>query len=220
MKTFSAVKLGLGVSLVTLLVTSGPVQAEGDLTPLSDGKPAPSWKIKRHAQGGVVELVTGNDSGSLSTMCTDEACGVFVEPQAGCIPGASYPVLINSSKRVGVVPTRCAVIPRAASDEGVRYVVMFREQNAMFQAMLEEMDLSIAFPTQAGAMNVINVAMGGVRDMLASVLPNLADVASNMGVGKAKAPESPLEQLHWSQSPTRKLYGYDIAAGVAVTWTY
>lgn len=208
--------LGLALTLVTLLVTSGPVQAEGDLTPLSDGKPAPSWEIKRHAEGGVVELITGNDSGSLSTMCTDEACGVFVEPQAGCIPGASYPVLINSSKRVGVVPTRCAMIPKAASAEGVRYVVMFREQNAMFQAMLEEMDLSIAFPTQGGEMNVIKVVMTGVRDMLASVLPNLADVASNMGVQQSSG--SPLEQLEWSQNVGERLYGYDIAGGVSVNW--
>ncbi|MGH1359025.1 MAG: hypothetical protein ACRBC3_09705 [Burkholderiaceae bacterium] len=218
MNTYKAVKLSFGVTLVTLLVTSGPVQAEGDLTPLSDGTPAPSWEIKRHAEGGVVELVTGNDSGSLSTMCTDDACGVFVEPQAGCIPGASYPLLINSSKRVGVVPTRCAMIPTAASGEGVRYVVMFREQNAMFQAMLEEMDLSIAFPTQSGDMNVINVAMSGVRDMLASVLPNLPEVASNMGV--QQSPSSPLEQLEWSQSVGERLYGYDIAGGVSVNWTY
>lgn len=195
MRTKHAVKLGIGVSMVTLLVTSQPAIAEGDLTPLSQDKPAPSWQIKRHSERGVIELSTGDTAGSLSTLCSNDACGVFVEPQDGCIPGARYPVLINSSKRVGVVPTRCALIPANGAEEGVRYVVMFTEQNAMFQAMLEEMDLSIAFPTQAGAMNVINVAMTGVREMLASVLPRLPEIASNMGIERR---DDGVEQLHWS----------------------
>lgn len=194
MKSTKAVQLGLGLSLVTMLVTSGPALAEGDLTPLSEpGKAAPSWKIMRHAERGVVELVTGNDGGTLSTLCTDDACGVFVEPTSGCVPGANYPVLINSSKRVGVVPTRCAMIKDESAESGVRYVAMFREQNAMLQAMLEEMDLSIAFPTQAGDMNVIDVAMTGVREMLASVLPRLPEIAANAGVKPEES--SPLEQL-------------------------
>jgi len=207
MKSINAVQLGLGLTLVTMLVTSGHVLAEDDLTPLSEpDKAAPSWKIKRHVERGVVELVTGNEGGTLSTMCTDDACGVFVEPTAGCVPGATYPVLINSSKRVGVVPTRCAMIKDSESGTGVRYVVMFREQNAMLQAMLEEMDLSIAFPTQAGAMNVIDVAMTGVRDMLASVLPRLPEIAANAGVKPEES--SPLEQLRWDDaSPANVVRG-------------
>ena len=104
-------------------------------------------------------------------------------------------MLINSSKRVGVVPTRCTTIPATGNAEGVRYVVMFSEQKAMFQAMLEEMDLSIAFPTQEGSMNVINVAMTGVREMLASVLPRLPEIAGNMGM---KQRDKAVERLHRS----------------------
>jgi len=85
------------------------------------------------------------------------------------------------------------MIQDESAESGVRYVAMFREQNAMLQAMLEEMDLSIAFPTQAGDMNVIDVAMTGVREMLASVLPRLPEIAANAGVKPEES--SPLEQL-------------------------
>lgn len=223
MSTNKAVKLGLGAVLVTLLVTSGPVRAEGDLTPLSDGKPAPSWKIHRHVDRDVIELVTGNSSGSLSTLCSDAACGVFFEPQAGCVPGARYPVLINSSKRVGVVPTWCTMIPKAVRADGVRYVVMFREQNAMFQAMLEEMDLTIAFPTQGGEMNVISVAMTGVRDMLASVLPRLPEIAGNMGARPrphARPNAAPIDELDWTEPGNGRVDGYEFDSALSVSWRH
>lgn len=174
MKPATGFRSILGMTMVTLLVTSSPVFAEDDLTPLTEGKPTHSWRIIKHASTGAVEMIARDIAGSLSTMCQDDVCGVFVEPVAGCVPGASYPVLINSSKRVGVVPSQCATIP-SSDPSGVRHIVMFKEQKAMIQALMEELDLSIAFPTQAGAMDVINVPMRGVRDMLATVMPELPE---------------------------------------------
>ncbi len=178
MNRSDALRSFFGTIMVTLLVTSSPAGAEDDLTPLSVAKPSQGWKILKHANTGAVELISKDLAGSLSAMCSDDLCAVFVEPVAGCVPGANYPVLVNSSKRVGVVPAKCATIPGPV-ESSLRHIVMFKEQKAMIQALMEEIDLSIAFPTQAGAMDVINVPMRGVRDLLDNVMPSLATPRSS-----------------------------------------
>lgn len=77
----------------------------------------------------------------------------------------------------------------------------------MIQALMEELDLSIAFPTQAGAMDVINVPMQGVREMLSRVMPNLpgADTPSERpGSARQTDVPSPLTPPSAQSGPSGK----------------
>ncbi|MGC1441011.1 MAG: hypothetical protein WA888_10420, partial [Burkholderiaceae bacterium] len=98
------------------------VNAENDISPSSEPLTPSNWEIRKHAEMHATELISRLAQGSFSTMCSEGNCGVFVEPLAGCVPGAKYPLLINSAKQVGVIPTQCTTIPGAKEGE-LRYVV-------------------------------------------------------------------------------------------------
>jgi hypothetical protein len=70
------------------------------------------------------------------------------------------------------VPTQCTTIPGAIEGE-LRYVVLLQQHQTLLKAMMEEIDLTIAFPTQAGQMNVLEIEMTGVRDVLAALVPGM-----------------------------------------------
>lgn len=163
--------VGLGLAL-----SSGTSLAENDLSPSSDPvvKVPASWELRQHDNPDALELISRVKAGALSTMCSDGACGVFVEPASGCVPGAKYPLLINSAKQVGIVPTQCTVLKSEKEGE-VRYVVLLQDQKSMIKAMMQEQDLTIAFPTQAGQMDVLELDMTGVRDALSELMPDLPD---------------------------------------------
>lgn len=147
--------------------------AENDISPSSEPATPANWELRQNAEMQATELISRLAQGSFSTLCSDGTCGVFVEPLAGCVPGAKYPLLINSAKQVGVVPTQCTTIP-GGKDGEVRYVVLLQQHQTLLKAMMEEIDLTIAFPTQAGQMNVLEIEMSGVRDVLAELIPDLA----------------------------------------------
>jgi hypothetical protein len=155
------------------LVTATPYAvAENDITSAFTPQTPPNWELREHDAMDAVELISVLADGSFSTMCSDGACGVFVEPAAGCVPGTKYPLLINSAKQVGVVSTQCAVMPGNKEGE-VRHVVLLQKQEVLIKAMMNEVDLTIAFPTQAGQMNVLEIRMSGVRDVLAKLMPDV-----------------------------------------------
>lgn len=172
-RKFSAL---IGVVSLGLVVSSGAV-AENDISPSSEPTLPDHWELRKHDNPNAMELISRVKAGSLSTMCTEGTCGVFVEPASGCVPGAKYPLLINSAKQVGIVPTQCSVI-RASEEGKVRYVVLLQDQKSMIKAMLQEQDITIAFPTQAGQMDVLELDMTGVRDALSEIMPDLPDVES------------------------------------------
>jgi hypothetical protein len=92
-----AVNATIGFAMSCLPVLA---QAENDISPSSEpsvstiSTPA-NWEIREHAEMKATELISRLAQGSFSTMCSDGTCGVFVEPLAGCVPGAKYPLLIN-----------------------------------------------------------------------------------------------------------------------------
>lgn len=175
--------VGVAVACMPLLVS-----AENDISPSPDPVTPANWEVRQHAEMQATEVISRLAQGSFSTLCSDGSCGVFVEPLAGCVPGAKYPLLINSAKQVGVVPTQCTTIP-GQKDGEVRYVVLLQQHKTLLKAMLDEIDLTIAFPTQAGQMNVLEIEMSGVRAILASLIPELA--AETAGAdGKARAKET------------------------------
>lgn len=159
------------ISLALFSATPSAV-AENDITPAFTPQTPTNWELREHASIDAIELISVLTEGSFSTMCSDGNCGVFVEPAAGCVPGAKYPLLINSAKQVGVVSTRCAELP-GEKDGEVRHVVLLQKQDVLIKAMMNEVDLTIAFPTQAGQMNVLEIRMQGVREVLARIMPGL-----------------------------------------------
>lgn len=174
MQTNHKIRAILGSLGVTLLIALPPAHAEDDLSPSTELKLPANWELRRDDETNAVELTSRVSAGAFSTMCSGDSCGVFVEPVSGCVPGAKYPLLINSAKQVGVIPTKCAAIP-GAKDGEVRLVVLLQEEKALIKAMMEETDLTIAFPTQAGQMDVLDVKMAGVRNALRQMVPGLSD---------------------------------------------
>ncbi len=126
------------------------------------------WQLLEPAPDGSVELVARDRAGAIAAVCNERECGVFIEPVAGCVPGSRYPLLINSARQVGVFASTCGVL---TSNGSSRYVVRPEKQNALFPAMLRGDEVTIAFPTQEGSVNVIRVSMAGVREHLARLLP-------------------------------------------------
>jgi|GEM_PF-7091792 len=185
MKMSRCVLASVFVATSLALVTAAPnAVAENDITPAFTPQTPANWEIRKHEEMDAVELISVLADGSFSTMCSEGACGVFVEPAAGCVPGTKYPLLINSAKQVGVVSTQCAVMPGAKEGE-VRHIVLLQKQEVLIKAMMNEIDLTIAFPTQAGQMNVLEVRMSGVRDILAKLMPDV-----EMPKAKPKSEES------------------------------
>ncbi len=159
------------ISLALFTATPSAI-AENDITPTFTPETPTNWELREHDSINAVELISVLTEGSFSTMCSNGNCGVFVEPAAGCVPGAKYPLLINSAKQVGVVSTRCAELPGDKEGE-VRHVVLLQKQDVLIKAMMNEVDLTIAFPTQEGQMNVLTISMQGVSDVLARLIPGL-----------------------------------------------
>ncbi|MEZ5659735.1 MAG: hypothetical protein R3E83_14730 [Burkholderiaceae bacterium] len=172
-------------TLVTTWVSSGAFAAEGAAGAAAPMPDRARWQLLDPAADGSVELVARDRAGALAAVCQDGECGVFVEPLDGCIPGSQYPLLVNSAKQVGVIASTCGVLSASGSE---RYVVKLEPQNALFPAMMNGDDISIAFPTQDGEMNVIYISMAGVREHLAKLLPLSGDEAAADQARAAPAP--------------------------------
>lgn len=121
------------------------------------------WSLVEHDDGRAIELTRRSGDGALSTVCSDGQCNVFVEPDSACMPGSKYPVLMNSARQMGVLTGVCRLV---RDTSGARLVVHLQQKTTLFKAMARGDDLSLAFPTVGGEMDVIEVNMRGVMPLL------------------------------------------------------
>lgn len=128
---------------------------------------ASSWTVTERMDSGSVRLSSSDIQGTLHAVCDQAGCAMFVEPLAGCTPGQPYPLLMNSARKVAVLPSHCVVI---REDEGLRLVARVAASDDLVAALLSNTDISIAFPTQAGSMAVLNIRMAGAGQLLAQEL--------------------------------------------------
>jgi invasion protein IalB len=181
--------IALHACVVTMLVTSGAVAAQDAKTPSAKPAVVSNWQVLESDRNGTVEVMARDEAGAVSAICKQDKCGVFVEPVAGCVPGSSYPLLVNSAKQVGVIASICGVLQSQGAD---RYMVKIEPQDALFPAMMRGDVISIAFPTQGGEMNVINVSMAGIRPHLERLVPSLGKADKDAGAASVRpTPEQP-----------------------------
>lgn len=140
-----------------------PVQAEMPDTLDRKAPPATGWTVTEHDEGRAVEVQHRSAGGGLSAVCSNGKCNVFVEPVSSCQPNMRYPLVFNSVRRMGVMAGVCMVL---ADKNGPRRVVHLEQRQAVFKAMVAGEDLTVAFPTASGAMDVIDVKMAGARSLL------------------------------------------------------
>jgi len=157
--------------IVASLISCAAVAADYD----EAGRPHPAtiegWHLVEHQGGQAVELTRTSNGGALSTVCSAGKCNVFVEPRSACLPHMKYPILLNSARQMGVLTGVCRLV---TDDNGPRLVVHLLDRKAMFTAMLRGDDLSLAFPTMGGEMDIIEVEMAGVVPLLKSAIAHRA----------------------------------------------
>lgn len=140
------------------------------------------WTLVEHQEGQAVELTRRSGDGALSTVCSDGQCNVFVEPDSACLPYVKYPVLLNSARQMGVLSGICRLIE---DSHGPRLVVHLAQKEALFKAMARGDDLSLAFPTMGGDMNVIEVNMKGVMPLLQAAVSHRSPAGARGKPGAA-----------------------------------
>lgn len=186
-----------GATLIVLsLLSCAAAAADYD----EAGRPHPStvegWHLVEHQNGQAVELTRISTGGALSAVCSNGQCNVFVEPRSACLPHMKYPILLNSARQMGVLTGVCRLL---TSDKGPRLVVHLLDRKSMFTAMLRGDDLSLAFPTMGGEMDIIEIEMAGVVPLLKSAIDHRSPEA-----GKASPPKGPTAvDLALSRSSTR-----------------
>ena len=150
--------------LLSFLLAVLMMSAASGQEPPEHGK----WQTIEHPTA--TELIVSSTGGSFGVICNDSGCNFFLEPNSGCVPFVRYPILINSVRRMGVLNTKCVLLQ---SDSSPRLVLLLSDKQPLINAMLSEMDISIAFPEQAGGMTVIDAPMTGTRELLSGVMPDL-----------------------------------------------
>lgn len=186
-----------------LVLTAAPaLAADFDLAGMphqaSDSKSAkvaPSsggWKLVEHGNGQAVELTRRGSGGGFSAVCSNGQCSVFVEPDSACQPSRKYPILLNSARRMGVISGTCRVV---ADVSGPRRVVQLDQREALFAAMVREEDLSLAFPSADGEMDVIEVTMKGVLPMLQAAITHRSSELGGSNPPQSKSPRASVKVL-------------------------
>lgn len=125
----------------------------------------PGWKSTKHADSSELSIQTAG--GQFGMFCGIGGCTFYISPKAGCVNRSQYPVLFNSSRRVGIIPGRCATLEIGTT----RQIIVFPETKSLLQAVIMESDLSIAFPEQQGGMSVLIVPMTGASEMARKIIP-------------------------------------------------
>ncbi|MEZ5658473.1 MAG: hypothetical protein R3E83_08050 [Burkholderiaceae bacterium] len=160
---------------VSPLVAAGAVSAQA----VEPHEPLTPWRIAKAVNDSTAHLVHVASGGSLHAICTRSECDMFVEPAAGCVPGQVYPVLANSAVKVGVMPSRCVLV---RDDDQPKLVVHIAKPGFLVGSLLSARDLSLAFPTQDGLMNVLDIRMQGAASLLRDALGALpAQAAAERG---------------------------------------
>lgn len=173
--------------LVTALLSLSLV-ACSDL-PVKEEPVAPevtvSWVTHKEEGSSVTEYSQKSNGGTFTVACTSDTCGVFIKPKSGCMYDVSYPVMVNSSKRIGVISSKCTYLNRNGEQH---QIVMFREQTAFILALLEEMDFTMSFPTQGGDMDVLTISSLGMRARLQEAAPDLLKSSKYKGTKNGRTP--------------------------------
>lgn len=143
------------------------------------------WSLVEHDDGQAIELTRRSGDGALSTVCSNGQCNVFVEPDSACMPGSKYPVLMNSARQMGVLTGVCRLV---RDETGARLVVHLQQKATLFQAMARGDDLSLAFPTVGGEMDVIEVSMRGVMPLLQVAVSHRSSGVARADNGQARNP--------------------------------
>ena len=151
--------------------------------------PANGWTLTEHDDGRAVEVQYRSAGGGLSAVCSNGNCNVFVEPASSCQPRMRYPLVFNSARRMGVMAGVCMVL---ADESGPRRVVHLQQRQSVFKAMLAGEDMTVAFPTASGAIDVIEVKMTGVMSLLQAAIAHRHD-ADTAPVAEAAAVTVPVK---------------------------
>lgn len=188
-------RFSLVIGVLTVALASSFAQAEAVDIDMPAAALSSGWQVIEHDNGQAVEVTRRSAGGSVSTVCAGGQCNVFVEPLSTCTPSAEYPILLNSTNQVGVIPGVCRII---ADEHGSRQVVHLKDRQAVFAAMLKGDDLSLAFPTAHGAVEVIEVVMEGLR-------PLLNEAIARHGAKGAETVDQPPALIDWviQQTETR-----------------
>jgi len=192
-----------GVAIIVLSLLAG-IASAADYD--QAGRPHPStvegWHLLEHQGGQAVELTRQSSGGALSTVCSNGKCNVFVEPRSACLPHVKYPILLNSARQMGVLTGVCRLL---TDDNGPRLVVHLLDRKSMFSAMLRGDDLSLAFPTMGGEMDIIEIEMAGVVPLLKAAIEHRSPEAAEAAeLAKASEPARPDPvDLALSRSSTR-----------------
>ncbi|MEZ5652271.1 MAG: hypothetical protein R3E87_17165 [Burkholderiaceae bacterium] len=153
------------------LMTGGVVSAQS----VEPQGPVTHWQIAEAVNDETAHLVHVTTGGSLHAICSHRQCDMFVEPAAGCLPGQVYPLLTNSAAQVDVLPARCLIVRDGDESKLVAHIA---SAEILVAAMLSARDLSIAFPTQDGQMDVLDVRMQGAAGLLRDALGSLPEQAA------------------------------------------
>lgn len=135
--------------------------------------PASPWK-EVTTTADSLHLVNRVSEGAIHAVCSAKGCAGFVQPAAGCMPGSIYPLLINSSRSVDVMPSRCVVVQHEGKP---RLMVHLKDSTPLLKAMMASRDISIGFPTQQGDVSVLTVRMPGASSLLASGIRRIGKVS-------------------------------------------
>lgn len=161
---FKPVVTALATGIFAGSVIAAPTWPDAS-TPNREGSTA--WRIAQVTERGTVRLSNRVSNGSLHAVCSASECNMFVEPDAGCLPGSTYPLLVNSPDKVGVIASRCMAIHKS---DGTRLVVHLAASTYLVAQMIHGADVSIGFPTQRGQLDVLNIRMKGAGQLLARAL--------------------------------------------------
>ncbi len=126
------------------------------------GRPSESaWQVVKHTTSNLIEATASGAGGTFGAACRAGQCAFFIEPASGCNPGQNYPLLINTARSVGIVPSECTIMETV--DGADRLVARVLVQQAFFEPIRDGLDVSIGFPAQSGSLDVIAVSTIGLR---------------------------------------------------------
>ena len=130
-----------------------------------------------------IELSYEAVGGRLTLVCSDGGCESSIEPDSGCTPGMSYPLLLNSQHEVALAQSVCIPVESRGSTAAV---LMVGVQQRFFTRVFDGESLTIAFPATEGGMDVIDVSTAGLRAALEEARQALAQAD-----GGASSPRPP-----------------------------
>ncbi|MEZ5739688.1 MAG: hypothetical protein R3E68_09715 [Burkholderiaceae bacterium] len=134
------------------------MQAEAE----PDAIPKP-WSITQIENETLVELAQVSADGKFSLICGTKGCSAFIQPQSTCQPGGHYPLLTNSARAVGIVNTVCVML---MGKHEPRVGLVLADESATLSGLFEGYDLTLAYPTTAGEMNVLSISPEGLHQSM------------------------------------------------------